>query len=410
MKVDTGAETSTIPTKQWESIKRKPRLRKARATLKAFGNTCIESEGTAIVPITVGDKKVMTEVFVTKGQTTAVLGLQVCTKLGLVQKEKNGRCIQTNSISLENEKRKVNRTELLTTQDLQEKFKDVFEGVGSYNTQYHIQLKEEAVPVMQPPRRVPPAIMPELKKKLKEMEDNGIIEPVNEPTEWVHNLVTAQKPDGSLRLCLDPKVLNKNIKREIFEIPTFGQIIPQLGGKKVFTTLDQKDAYWQVELDKASSRLCTFNTPFGRFCFKRMPFGISSASEILQKRAYETFGDIQGLHILHDDAPIAAETDAECDEILLKVLQRAKDHNIKFNLKKMQLRQKVVTYMGRKIGADGVKPDPKKVQAIVDTPAPVDKTGIQRILGMLNFLSPFIPNMSTLTAPLRNRGTVPVEP
>ncbi|GFS12730.1 Pol polyprotein [Elysia marginata] len=299
-------------------------------------------------------------------------------------------------------KRKVNRTELLTKQDLQEKFKDVFEDVGSYNTQYHIQLKEEAVPVIQPPRRVPPAIMPELKKKLKEMEDNGIIEPVNEPTEWVHNLVIAQKPDGSLRLCLDPKVLNKNIKREIFEIPTFEQIIPQLGGKKVFTTLDQKDAYWQVELDKASSRLCTFNTPFGRFCFKRMPFGISSASEILQKRAYETFGGIQGLHILHDDALIAAETDAECDEILLKVLQRAKDHNIKFNLKKMQLRQKVVTYMGRKIGADGVKPDPKKVQAIVDMPAPVDKTGIQRILGMLNFLSPFIPNMSTLTAPLRN--------
>ncbi|GFR58421.1 retrovirus-related Pol polyprotein from transposon 297-like Protein [Elysia marginata] len=134
-------------------------------------------------------------------------------------------------------------------------------------------------------------------------------------------------------------------------------------------------------------------------------FGISSASEVLQKHAYETFGDIQELHILHDDALIAAETDAECDEILLKVLQRAK-----FNLKKMQLRQKVVTYMGRKIGADGVKPDPKKIQVIVDMLAPVDKTGIQRILGMLNFLSPFIPNMSTLTAPLRNRGTVPVEP
>ncbi|GFR63519.1 Pol polyprotein [Elysia marginata] len=117
MKVDTGAETSTIPTKQWESIKRKPRLRKARATLKAFGNTCIESEGTAIVPITVGYKKIMTKVFVTKGQTTAVLGLQACTKLGLVQKGKNGRCIQTNAISLEKEKRKVNITELLTTQD-----------------------------------------------------------------------------------------------------------------------------------------------------------------------------------------------------------------------------------------------------------------------------------------------------
>ncbi|GFR99848.1 transposon Ty3-I Gag-Pol polyprotein [Elysia marginata] len=85
--------------------------------------------------------------------------------------------------------------------------------------------------------------MPELKKKLKEIEDNGITEPMNEPSEWVHNLAIAPKPDGSLRLCLDPKVLNKNVKHEIFGIPTFEQTIPQLGGKKVLTALDQKDAY-----------------------------------------------------------------------------------------------------------------------------------------------------------------------
>ncbi|GFO15056.1 retrovirus-related pol polyprotein from transposon 297-like protein [Plakobranchus ocellatus] len=278
-------------------------------TLKAFGNTKIENEGTATVPISVGEKQIMTEIFVTKGQTTPILGLQACMKLNLIQKGKNGQHIQANAIDLVKKEKTNKRPSPLTKQDLQEQFPDLFEGVVSYNAQYHIHLKEEAVPVIQPPRRVPPAIMPELKKKLKEMEENGIIEVVDEPTEWVHNLVIAQKSDGSLRLCLDPKALNKNIKREIFEIPTFEQIVPQLGGKKVFTTLDQKDAYWQVELDKASSRLCTFNTPFGRYCFKRMPFGISSASEILQKRAYETFGDIVGLHILHDDALIAAETE-----------------------------------------------------------------------------------------------------
>ncbi|GFO05437.1 Pol polyprotein [Plakobranchus ocellatus] len=370
-------------------------------TLKAFGNTKIENEGTATVPISVGEKQIRTEIFVSKGQTTPILGLQACMKLNLIQKGKNGQHIQANAIDLVKKEKTNKRPSPLTKQDLQEQFPDLFEGVGSYNAQYHIHLKEEAVPVIQPPRRVPPAIMPELKKKLKEMEENGIIEVVDEPTEWVHNLVIAQKPDGSLRLCLDPKALNKNIKREIFEIPTFEQIVPQLGGKKVFITLDQKDAYWQVELDKASSRLCTFNTPFGRYCFKRMPFGISSASEILQKRAYETFGDIVGLHILHDDALIAAETEAECDEILIKVLKRAREHNVKFNLNKIQLRQQEVTYMGRKISATGVKPDFKKVQAILDMPAPKDKTGVQRILGMLNFLSPFIPNMSTLTGPLR---------
>ncbi|GFO38765.1 Pol polyprotein, partial [Plakobranchus ocellatus] len=83
------------------------------------------------------------------------------------------------------------------------------------------------------------------------------------------------------------------------------------------------------------------------------------------------------------------------------ILKRAREHNVKFNLNKIQLRQQEVTYMGRKISATAMKPDFKKVQAILDMQAPKDKTGVQRILGMLNFLSPFIPNMSTLTGPLR---------
>ena len=112
----------------------------------------------------------------------------------------------------------------------------------------------------------------------------------DEPTDWIHNLVIAQKQDGSLRLCLDPKELNNSIKREHSEIPTFEQISEQLGKKKVFTIPDQKDSYWHVQLDAESSYLTTFNTPFERYRFLRMPFGISSASEVLQKMA---FGEIQ---------------------------------------------------------------------------------------------------------------------
>jgi hypothetical protein len=92
----------------------------------------------------------------------------------------------------------------------------------------------------------------------------------------------------------DPRERNKNIKREHFPTPTMEDIMVQLGGKRIFTILDQKDAFWQIELDEESSALCTFNSPFGRYKFKRMPFGISSASEVQQKKTFQTFGDIPG--------------------------------------------------------------------------------------------------------------------
>ena len=103
---------------------------------------------------------------------------------------------------------------------------------------------------------------------------------VDQPTDWVHNLVIVEKKNGSLRLCLDPRALNNAIKRAHYRIPTIQEIASDLAGKKVFL----KDGYWQVELDEQSSLLCTFNTPFGRYCFTRMPFGLKSASEIFQER------------------------------------------------------------------------------------------------------------------------------
>ena len=86
---------------------------------------------------------------------------------------------------------------------------------------------------------------------------------------------------GKFDLCLDPKDLNSVIRREHFQIPTFQDVVSRLGGKKYFIVLDQNDSYWEVPLSEESSYLCTLNTPFDRYHFLRMPFGISSASEVL---------------------------------------------------------------------------------------------------------------------------------
>lgn len=389
MKIDTGAEVNVMPLKTWKQINGGS-LKKTKVNLKAFGNTDIPIEGVAETEITVGSHSIVDKVYVTKSNSYAVLGLKAVMSLHLISppsKYCGAVCVKNSTI---------------TKETLVTKNKDVFEGLGTYDKPYQITLRDDAVPVIHHPRRVPPALHQQLKAKLHDMVKTEIICPVEEPTDWVNSLVIAQKGDGSLRLCLDPKDLNEYIQREQFVIPTFEQISASLGGKKFFTILDQKDSYWQIKLDKKSSYLTTFNTPFGRFRFLRMPFGINSASEILQKRTFETFGDISGVFCLSDDTLIAASNEEEHDKILNQVIQRARDKGVKFNPKKIQLKKRQVKYMGRLISAEGIQPDPEKIKAIHDMPKPSNVKEVQRLLGMVNFLAPFIPNMSQLTSPLRN--------
>ena len=180
------------------------------------------------------------------------------------------------------------------------------------------------------------------------------------------------------------------------------EVSSHLAGKKIFSTLDLKDGFWQISLDEQSSFLCTFNTPFGRFRFTGMPFGINLATEVFQKKNEAAFAGIEGIHIVADDIIIDADSVDEHDRILQKVLERARERKVKFNFGKLQLGVNTVKYLGTIIGADGVKPDPAKIVAISNMPTPTDKSAVRRLLGMVNFLANHIPNVASITAPLRD--------
>ena len=170
---------------------------------------------------------------------------------------------------------------------------------------------------------------------------------------------------------------------------------------KVFTVADMKDGYWHVKLSDESSYYCTFNTPWGRKRFLRMPFGISSPSEIMQKRNEETFGDIQGVHVIADEFTIAARVDQGHDDILHIVLTRVHDKGVKFNSEKVQFKIGQVEYMGNLESSDGLKPDPKKIEANMNMPKPTDVNSLQRLLGLIKYLAQYIPNESAITEPLK---------
>jgi hypothetical protein len=137
-----------------------------------------------------------------------------------------------------------------------------------------------------PPRRLPVAIRDRVKHELDAMCKNGIIEPVNEPSPWVSALLVLKMRNETLRICIDPKHLNAALKRSVYYMPTIEDVLPQLNKAKVFSTVDATQGFNHLCLDAESTALITFETPFGRYRWIRLCFGISPAPEIFQARMH----------------------------------------------------------------------------------------------------------------------------
>ena len=171
------------------------------------------------------------------------------------------------------------------------------------------------------------------------MEQLDVIEKINEPTEWVNSMVTVVKPNGKLRICIDPRNLNQNVKRQHYPTRTVDEILTRMPNTKIFSVLDVNSGYWQIRLDQESAKLCTFNTQYGRYMFKRLPFGLSSLQDIFQRVMIEMFEDIPGVEVIVDDLLVWGEDDEQHDTRLAKVLERARSRNLKLNKTKCHIKQ-----------------------------------------------------------------------
>ena len=146
-----------------------------------------------------------------------------------------------------------------------------------------------------------------------------------------------KKKDGSLRLCLDLKELNRYVLRDFETIPSPEEISCKLHDKEYFTVIDMRDCYWYIVLDSKLSELCTLNIPFGRYMFNRLPFGICVASDVAQTMVERNWGggDIPGVIVIHDYLIIASKSSDEHDQILTNVYERTRERNIRFNKNKI---------------------------------------------------------------------------
>ena len=133
------------------------------------------------------------------------------------------------------------------------------------------------------------------------MESIGVIKKIDEPTQWCAGMVVVPNKDGKISICIDLKPLNGCVLRQIHPLPRVEDTLAQLSGAKYFSKLDANSGFWQIPLAKKSQLLTTFITPFGRYHFTKMPFGISSAPEHFQKRMSTILCGLEGVLCLMDD-------------------------------------------------------------------------------------------------------------
>ena len=334
--------------------------------------------------------------YVAKSSQQSILGSQACQSMKLltVNVEK--------ILSLDN-----TTVTPLTMQKVLDNYGNVFEGYGKLEGTLHLETDPTVPPVRMPLRKLPYALRDRVKAELDAMEANGIIAPMNEPSEWISALLVATKKSGNLRICIDPKPLNKALMRNHYLMPTIEDVLPELNNAKVFSICDARHGFWHVCLDDASSRLTTFETPRGKKRFLRLGFGLSVAPEEFQRRLIDALSGLDGIACIADDILVYGNGDtretamADHDRKMHALLARCRERGIRLNKDKFKLHQESIAYMGHVLTQNGLQADPAKVEAIKNMPPPSDVKGVQRLIGMATFLAKFLPNFSEVTSPIR---------
>ncbi|KAK2146081.1 hypothetical protein NP493_3769g00000 [Ridgeia piscesae] len=203
-------------------------------------------------------------------------------------------------------------------------------------------------------------------KELKRMIEIYVIEKVDQPTDWVNSVVYVTKPPGELRICLYPKDLNNYVRRPHHYTQVIDDILPQLQGASVFSILDARSGYWNVKLDDQSKLCTTFNTPYGRYCFRRLPFGLVSAQDVFQKKVYQTFEGLPGVVAIADDIVVFGNNEAEHDEHMNNAMKRTQEVGLCLNPDKCVVKSHMIKSFGNNPWSKGLEPDPDKPDDTVD--------------------------------------------
>ena len=278
-------------------------------------------------------------------------------------------------------------------------------GLGCCQAAEHvIELEPGTKPVKQRYYPVCPYKQKIINEELDQMLELGVVRPSKSP--WSSPVCLVKKKDGSYRFCVDLRVLNKVTKKDSYPLPYISSILDNLRNARFISSMDIKSAFWTVPLSKESCELTAFTVPGrGLFEFVRMPFGLTNAPATWQRIVDTILGDLtlQGkLYIYLDDLILLSESFEEHLSLLSTVLDRLREAGLVLSAEKCKFCVPQLKYLGYVVDYEGLRPDPEKVEAIINIPVPRTVSEIRRFMGTASWYRRFIPNFSSIMAPLTN--------
>ena len=390
MLIDSGANSNIVEEGTWEQLKAKGVKCESQAASpdkKLYpyaSNQPLPVKGSFKCTVAVCDRSTRAESLVIKGRGMSLLGEVTATEFGVLKVGINIAVVTTKA------------------HDLKLQYPEVFEGVGKLkDKQISLDIDPTVKPVAQPYRRIPFNLREKVQDKTTELLELGIVEPVEGAAPWVNPVVIVRKNNGEIRLCIDMRQANQAMMRRRYPIPTVDDVLHTMNGCKVFSKLDLKWGYHQLELSPESREITTFATPDGLFRYKRLLFGVCSASEQYQHEIASVLAGIEGAENISDDIVVHGPDTETHDKRLQQTMRRLQECGLTLNAEKCLFNMDRLVFMGMLLSEKGIGPTEDRVKAVLEAKEPENATDVRSFLGLANYSSRFIPHFPTLSEPLR---------
>ena len=425
-KLDTGTGGNMLPYDTWKEFfpgQSSTALAKTidrGMTLQAYNKSEIRQLGTCNLKISHNGATHTYHFFIVPSQYCPILGLNDLMALNLVTfncpttTSWSSSCTSTSidTVMCDSVNQTIDIKRPLTLTDIIDnpKYKHLFQGIGKFKIKpVEITLKEGAIPYQSPPRRVPVALQDPFVEELGCMECQGTITKLDKSItpEWLNSFDHSQQgsPNLPLHICLDPTPLNDAIIRPIKHSNTFDEVSHKLANATHYTGFDTTQGFFHIPLSEKSKMLTAMLTPYGTYVFNFLPMGCSCSGDLLKACIHELFSDLieQGrMTNIADDILCYGANEQEHDINVIKFLDRCVEVDMHLNPRKVKFKSPEVPFYGNMLTKDGIKPDPKKVEALQDWHIPEDRQQLQSFLGSVSYLSHFIAGLSDLRKPLQN--------
>ncbi|KAI5151484.1 hypothetical protein ENBRE01_2170 [Enteropsectra breve] len=403
--IDTGADISIVP-KSW--IKNETKMRKAEITVKSVCGEQIEIIGRMEqTSIQLCGYRIAIEPYVSTNEPNdyMILGAD-----SLIQNPRAASKVLKGCLEGDNirpvRSNKMEMIREISDDSALNKFSHLFKTeidvLCKAKAGSHRIITENVLPVAQRNIQIPRHWENELNTEIMMLERTGVIRKSKSP--WVSRIVPVKKKSGEIRLCIDFRGLNAVTKKDSYPIPRIDEIIDELQGATIFTTLDATKGYYQIEIAEEDKEKTGFRWKENLFEFNRMPFGLCNAPATFQRTMNSMFEGILGKFVRPylDDIIIFSKTEEEHRMHLEIVAERLSEANISLNKNKCKFNQKEIEILGNVITGDEVRPSEDKVKAINNYPMPQTIRELRSFLGLINYCRSFIPNIASIIGPLNN--------